>query len=490
MGPQLVPYLGIVYVGAALRAAGHSVEIIDMCGEDVDRSEVVDGRYVQYGIPFSSLDRRLTQPDAIGFTCMFSQDWPFHRRLIQYVRKLCPQSLIMAGGEHITSLPEYSLADCPELDICVLGEGEETSARLLAAIAAKKDFSEVPGLAYRNPTDGKICRTPRAVRIKDIDQLSTPAWDLVPLENYLVRGLNYHLQRGRTMPMLASRGCPYQCTFCSNTKMWGAPWIARSPQLVVDEMADYIHRYRAENFVFSDLTAVMTKENIINLCQEIINRKINITWQLPTLRTEAVDRHILELMYQAGCRELDFAIESASPDVLASVKKRNDPQKIAALIQDGLSVGMNLSTNIVIGLPAEGWRDFFRTYALLMKMAVWGLQEVNVFPFVPYPGSQLFDEYQRAGKITLSDAYFLGLFGYADLSQAISWSPRFGPRTLSAMRLFMMASFYVLMLLSHPRRLWQLIANAIQGRTTTKLEGVFKRIFMNLRVSRHKKASS
>lgn len=487
MGPQLVPFLGIVYVAAALRQAGHAVQVIDMCGEDIDHTEIVDGRYVQYGLSFPALSSRLKNPDVIGFSCMFSQDWPFHRRLIQFVRKLFPSSVIMAGGEHITALPEFSLRDCPELDVGVLGEGEETSVRLLAALAAQKDLAEVPGLVFRRAGSRDIERTARASRVKNIDDLPVPAWDLIPLENYLSRGLNYHIRRGRTMPMLATRGCPYQCTFCSNTKMWGAPWIARDPEKVVAEMAEYIARYRVDNFVFSDLAAVVTKEKIIRLCQEILKCKIRVTWQLPTLRTEAVDREVLELMHQAGCRDLDFAIESASPDVLASVKKKNDPTRIAALIKDALSLGMNLSTNIVIGLPREGWRDFFKTYKLLMKMAVWGQQEVNVFPFVPYPGSKLFDEYLDAGKITLGDSYFLSIFGYADLSSPISWSPHFGPRTLSGMRVFLMASFYSLMFLTHPKRLWRLITNAVHGRTTTKLEGVLGRVFMNLKNSRRKK---
>lgn len=103
MGPQLVPYLGIAYVGASLRAAGHDVDIIDMCAEDITRTEMVDGRYVQYGMAFDSLKGRLKDSAVIGFTCMFSQDWPFHRRLIQFVRRLYPSSILVAGGN--TSRP-------------------------------------------------------------------------------------------------------------------------------------------------------------------------------------------------------------------------------------------------------------------------------------------------------------------------------------------------------------------------------------------------
>jgi len=481
MGAQLVPFLGIAYIGAVAREAGHKVDIVDMCGEDIVRTEVVRGKYVAYGMPFSALQSRLNHSEVIGFTCMFSQDWVFHRELIQYVRKLYPESVLVAGGEHISALPEYCLDDCPALDICVTGEGEEVFVRLLDILEKGGDLSEVPSLLYRSSDKRVYHRTPRAGRIKEIDKISLPAWDLTPMENYLSRELNYHIRRGRTIPMLATRGCPYKCTFCSNSNMWGNPWVARNPKLVVDEIEYYISYYKANNFVFSDLTAVVTSKSIVDMCNEIINRRINITWQLPTLRTESVDYNILELMYRAGCRELDFAIESGSKEVLISVNKRSNPDKIFSLIKDALNVGMNLSSNIIIGLPQEGFREFLKTYGLIIRLALRGLQELNVFPFIPYPGSKLFSNFVADKRIKLCDGYFLNLFGYADLSKSISWSQHFGPRTLGFMRLILFINFYGLMLISHPSRIVQLIINAVRGRTTTKLEGVLKRVFKNIK---------
>ncbi len=302
------------------------------------------------------------------------------------------------------------------------------------------------------------------------------------MENYLARGLNYHIKRGRTIPMLATRGCPYRCTFCSNSNMWGNPWVTRSPRAIVDEMEHHIKHYKADNFVFSDLTVVVSKDPVVKLCNEIINRKIAVTWQLPTLRTEDIDRSVIEIMYKAGCRELDFSLESGSKDLLDSVNKRNDPQKIARLIKEAVRIGMNMSINIILGLPKEGLRDFFKTYFLVMKLALAGLQEVNVFPFTPYPGSRLFEEFVGNKKIKLNDEYFLGLFGYADLGRAVSWSGHFGPRTLSFMRLFLLFNFYAAMFISHPLRLCRLITNTLTGRPTTKLEGVLSKLYKNIKV--------
>lgn len=482
MGAQLVPFLGIAYIASAARQAGHDVDIIDMCGEDLGRTEIVRKRFVAYGAPFSFLKERLKPSSVIGFTCMFSQDWVFHKELIKYVRSISPEAVLVGGGEHISAVPEYCLEDSPELDVCIVGEGEEPFCKLLSLIEKKEDFSNAPSLVFRSLKKDNYCRTKRAGRIKEVDNIALPAWDLTPMENYLSKEMNYHICRGRTVPMLASRGCPYNCAFCSNHDMWGMPWAARNASSIADEMALYIEKYKADNFVFSDLTAVVGSRNLIELCNEILRRKLNITWQLPTLRTEAVNYEVLSLMREAGCMDLDFAIESGSKKVLASVNKKNDPERIFSLVKDGLKVGMNLSTNIVIGLPKEGFRDFLSTYKLTLALAFKGLQELNVFPFVPYPGSKLFKDFVNTGRIKLNDEYFSNLFSYADLSRPVSWSSRFGARTLNFMRLFLFISFYTIMFITHPARIARLIVNCFKGKRTTKLEGVIGRVFRNVRV--------
>ena len=487
MGAQRVPYLGIAYIAAAARAAGFEVDVIDMCGEDIDHTEITHSKYVAYGMPFSALRKRLKPARVIGFTCMFSQEWIFNRELITYVHKLSPESIIVAGGEHISAIPDFCLKDSPELDICVIGEGEEVFAQIVKRIEKDENWLDIPGIVYRERSKGSIHHNPKARRVSEIDKIPFPAWDLFPIDNYLSRNLNYHIQRGRTIPMLASRGCPYKCTFCSNTNMWGNPWQTRNPKLVVDEMEKHINQYGVNNFVFSDLTAVVQKSKIEDFCNEILNRRFNITWQLPTLRVESLDREVLALMYKAGCRELDFAVESASQKVLSMVQKRNDPKQIVSIIKDSLFVGINTSVNMIIGLPGERVWDFLKSYLLVIKMAYIGLQEVNVFPFVPYPGSKLFKEFVEREKIETCDKYFLSLFAYANLSSACSWSETFGPKTLRSLRLLIMVSFYSIMLVTHPRRIIQLITNTLRGISTTKLEGVLKRIVINLTASSFRK---
>lgn len=485
MGPQLVPVLGVAYVAAAARTAGHDVRIVDMCGEALDRTEVLDGGYVAYGLPVDALAARIADADVVGFTCMFSQDWTFHRDLMRAARAMAPKAVFVAGGEHITAVPEYCLQDCRELDACVIGEGEAIFVDFLEVCRDRAKWAQVAGLVFRDPATDAVRVNDRRRRIEDVDSLPLPAWDLVPVDAYLSRELNYHMPRGRTLPMLASRGCPYKCTFCSNSRMWGNPWRHRDPKLVVDEMEAYVKRYGVSNFVFSDLTAVIQKEKMVALCREIIGRGLKITWQLPTLRTESLDREVMALMYQAGCRELDFAIESASETVLEKVGKRNHPAKMASLIREGLRLKINFSCNIVLGLPGEGLRDMLKTYGFVLKLAVAGMQELNVFPFVPYPGSRLFFELVESGKLRLDDHFFKALFSYADLSGSSATAGVLkSKRSTNNFRVLMMASFYAVSFLTHPWRIVRLIMGLCGGRVTSKLQGVLLRIIKNVRATR------
>ncbi|MCJ7616589.1 MAG: B12-binding domain-containing radical SAM protein [Desulfobacterales bacterium] len=483
MGVQRVPYLGIVYIAASVRAAGHKVDVIDMCGENIDEITIIGKKNIlMYGMPFSALNERLKPSMVVGFSCMFTQDWLFNRDLICYVRKLFPESILVAGGEHITAIPEYCLNDCQELDICVVGEGEEVFMQLLSVIERGGSWSEVPSIVYREKKGKGILRTPRAERIKDVNSIPWPAWDLTPMDNYLSRRMHYLIHGGRTIPMYASRGCPYKCTFCSNNNMWGNLWFGRDPKDIVKEMKFYVSHYNAENFVFNDLTFGINKKGVASLCNEIIKHNLDITWQAPCIRADALDYATLKLMSQAGCTELHFAFESGSQKVLDGINKTFQSDEMISSIKAGLAVGMNITVNIILGLPGEGYKEFFQTYFLLMKGAVIGLHEINVFPFILYPGSKLFYEVLKEGKIALNDEYLSKMLAYIDLTHAVSFSEKFSPRMLNFLRVFLLGSFYSLMFLSHPKRIVQLIVDAARGKPTTKLAAVLRRVVRNARV--------
>jgi radical SAM superfamily enzyme YgiQ (UPF0313 family) len=138
-----------------------------------------------------------------------------------------PDAVLVAGGEHVTALPAETLAAMPEVDAAVLGEGEETLAELLGCLAGGGDPASVAGVVARGGSGPRF--GPPRKRIRAIDDIPAPAWDLLPLESYLGNEKGFGVNRGRSMPVLATRGCPYRCTFCSSPAMWTTSWVARDP---------------------------------------------------------------------------------------------------------------------------------------------------------------------------------------------------------------------------------------------------------------------
>ena len=219
---------------------------------------------------------------------------------------------IVAGGEHITATAAFTLDSTPEVDVCVMGEGEETLAEIADALDRGAAFDGIAGLVVRCP--GGSRSTGSRARIRDVDDIPLPAWDLVPIDNYLDNGLGYGVDLGRSMPIIATRGCPYQCTFCSNPEMWTTRWYARDPEKVLDEIALYQERYGATNFDFYDLTAIVKRKWIIDFTNRILERGMTFTWQLPSgTRSEAIDEEVCRRLYASGCRNMSYAPESGSP---------------------------------------------------------------------------------------------------------------------------------------------------------------------------------
>ncbi|MBI2501043.1 MAG: cobalamin B12-binding domain-containing protein [Deltaproteobacteria bacterium] len=252
------PPIGVVYLAASLKKAGHQVHLIDAVGESILQILPFDGgdEYGHYnffhGLTLDeTVDRVDPNTDYIGVSCMFSIEWPLVRELLVKLRKRFPDKPIIIGGEHVTAMAEWR----PEVDYAILGEGEGPLVALIAALESGQPAGSVPGVvAKQNPKKpqrtGSVDRYLFDLRIREVDDIPLPDWDSIPILQYLDNGFGYGTDRGRNMPMLATRGCPYQCTFCSSPQMWSTKWLARKPELVLDEMELYQKKYGAENFSF------------------------------------------------------------------------------------------------------------------------------------------------------------------------------------------------------------------------------------------------
>ena len=467
------PPLGLAYVAASLQQAGYEVSCVDAIGEaPLQRIISEDKNFVNYGLSIEQILQHLASKDfnLLFVSLMFSHEWVMTKSIIKTIKKKYPNVILVCGGEHISACPEFCMKECPEIDVCVFGEGEETSVDLLKTIEQKKSLYEVKGIVFRS--EEGIIRNPNRARISKIENIPRPAWDLFPLENYLSNSLGYGVNPGRSMPMLISRGCPYQCTFCSSPQMWTTKWQARNADCVIEEMEFYINKYGAQNFDFYDLTTILRKDWIVNFCQKIIKKKWNITWQMPAgTRSEALDDETLSLMILSGQKHISYAPESGSKITLQKIKKKIKIERMKKSIRSAISRGMSVKLNLMLGFPHETHKEMFQTLNFVKDAAIMGVNDVYIASFAPYPGSELFEQMYENGQIAeINDEYFLNLTSYSDLIRSYSYSKHVGHKMLTFYRLGGMSMFYIINFIFHPKRLFRVFSNIINKREESKLD--------------------
>ncbi|GAB6052586.1 hypothetical protein JCM17960_14060 [Magnetospira thiophila] len=456
----ILPPLGLAYLASVLRKAGYGVGIVDAQGEDIFNLRLSEcERYNLQGLGTEALIDRIA-PDTlvVGVSLMFSQEWPPQRDFILALRERFPDVVIVAGGEHPTAFPEYTLRDCPAIDFVVTGEGEltflELVYRLFHGLAAK----ESPGISYLNE-NGAYVSNGYSDRITHLDDLPRPAWDLCQVENYFQPNWAMGINMGRHIPILATRGCPYQCTFCSNPVMWTTRYKMRDAKDVAAEIEELVSTYHVDSIDFFDLTAIVKKDWTLEFCDELKRRKLKITWQLPSgTRSEALDQDTLQALWDTGCRLITYAPESGSQRTLELIKKKLKLPHIVESIRIAKSVGHTVKINLVMGFPGEKLSDIFKTVGFGIKMAWMGADDCNIAIFSPYPGSELYAQLLAEGKLPPpSDDYFASLLVYFDLTKSISYCENASGRTLAWLRILILMSFYSLAYLRHPRRIWRVV---------------------------------
>lgn len=475
-----IPPLGLAYLAASAREAGHDVQAVDAVGEALDRIWKFEADETVWlrGLPFDEiLDRIDPAADVIGVGCMFSCGWPPTRELLRRVRERFPGALLILGGEHASAEAERVLQEVA-IDACVIGEGEETFVEILGRLERGESLEGAAGTVVRG-VDGGAVAAPARSRIRDLDDLPRPLWELFPVETYIAYASPHGAVRGRSMPMLATRGCPYQCTFCSSPQMWTTAWRARDVKAVVDEMAWLNERYQATDFHFEDLTAVVKRTWILQFCRELLSRDLHFTWQLPSgTRSEAIDDEVAQLMVQAGCRNFSYSIESGSEDTLKIIKKRIHLDKVHESARSAMRAGVRLQVNFILGFPHETWRHVRDTYREMARCAWIGFHEFNCCAFSPLPNTEAYFELRKERGLVPNDAYYYSLFGYMDITDYRSWHPRWGHKRLRAMIYGAYALFYGLSYLLRPWRffaeIWAYSGKKSQGKLGKLIRGLVR----------------
>lgn len=372
---RLAPPLGLAYLGAVLRQEGHDVRAIDfnLSGLNLKRVENLIER---------------DGPDLVGISA-HTETYPGGLAIARKIKEVNPSVQVVMGGPHPSILPEQVLAE-EAVDFVVVGEGEATLAELAHHLeAGTGHLDEIKGLGYKH--DGQLSLGERR-ELLDPDSLPWPARDLFPLEFY----------QDRWNVLTARGGCPFKCPFCSASFIWQGHRRARAPRLIMDEVRMLVEECGARYIFFSDDIFTLNRKWVGELLDLLKEFPYPLEWGCAT-RVDVVDRPLLEAMAKAGCRAIQFGIESGAQSVLDSVKHIQKEQALAA-VEAAVAAGIEVASSFMVPFPEDTRETIRETTAFMKRLGELG-SKILLSYTTPYPGTYFHQEAEALGLKILTDRW-------------------------------------------------------------------------------------
>ncbi|MGX9367382.1 B12-binding domain-containing radical SAM protein [Desulfoplanes sp. PS50] len=340
---------------------------------------------------------RSEQPDVVGISCFTLGRINAHH-LATMSRQELPDAHIVMGGPHATFYPEHMLEN-PAVDMVVMGEGEATIVELVTCLEEGRPLAGVRGLALRTK-DGTV-RTPPREEPTDLDGLAFPAYDSFDLAQYKSPEIPEQFLSQPGTHLLTSRGCPFHCGFCSVNRFFEGRWARRSPRNVVDEIEELTDRLHVQHLYFSDDLFTLDRKRVIDLCREILDRKIFFAWMAET-RVDLVDKEMLELMRQTGCYRIYYGVESGSPRILKAAGKGFTVEHVRKAFAMTHQAGIEPCCFLMVGNPGENPETIKETVELIneIRPAIRPILGINTL----FPASPQYDYAKEQGVI--ADEYW------------------------------------------------------------------------------------
>lgn len=316
--------------------------------------------------------------DLIGMT-VFSPVYFEVINLFNRIRANDPGARIVMGGPYVTTIREEIFEETPA-DFAVYGEGEITFTELISHLKGEKEISEIHGLMYLDG-GGQVIINPPRDRIKDLDALPIPAYDIFPMDRY-------PLHR-----MVTSRGCIFACSWCNSSSIWGRHYREMSAERVVKELEHLVCTYGKKIFVFGDNTFNAELKRVDAFCDLLLEKKLDILWSI-SLRPDILTAEIAQKMKKAGCYNVSVGIESANNQILKNMGKGTTIEKITAGIKLLKDAGIEIMSQYVIGSPGETL-DTIRESIAFAKQS--GCDYTNFYSVLPFKGTTQWDYVKTHG---------------------------------------------------------------------------------------------
>lgn len=366
----MVPPLGIMYIAAVLRRAGHTVKILDLRTAEIK--------------PFSLTTELVNfKPQIVGLSGITTEAESLHRTA-EIVKQTLPDTIIITGGPHVSSYAGKVLMD-KNIKACVIGEGEETAIELVDALlnGEEKDIEKVKGIAFRK--NGEIVFTPPREYIKNLDSLPFPAWDLIDLEPYSKVRSMASVGLRKYMTLFTSRACPYRCIYCHN--MFGKGFRSRSPENVIEEIELLNREYGIKEFEILDDIFNADKERAKNIFRGITKLDKKLKFAFPNgVRTDTLDYETLKIFKDGGVHFTAIAVESASKRIQKLIKKNLNLEKVMENISFCADLRIFTRGYFMMGFPTETREEIMETIDFAVRSK---LHSAMFFIVTPFQGTEL-----------------------------------------------------------------------------------------------------
>ncbi|MHB8066494.1 MAG: B12-binding domain-containing radical SAM protein [Desulfobaccales bacterium] len=393
VGGRRFPF-GLVFLAKALLMAGYRPAIFDAYAQmwlGKDQLAEVVGRY---------------RSKIFGISAI-SSNYGLVKWLSQEIHRQYPDATIVVGAS--LAIHSYDIVlSKTEVDVCVLGEGEATLVDLVETLNRGGDLSQVPGIAFKR--DGQVIKNEDRKYIKDIDQFLPLPYELFDMDFYtkdvLIAHADSSYKKGgvtkeeqgelKTFSMIAGRGCPKNCAFCS--KNFRGVRL-HSVDAIVSEIERLKNEYGVEGFHFVDELVIVNKKRVKELCEKI--KPLKIRWDGQS-RIDSVDREMLEWLKDSGCAAIGYGVESGSDVILQNMKKGITRSQIKKVLLDTVEVGIPMKIQIMAGYPGETKETLNATVTLFDEVGHPGRRFAIT---TPLPGSELYDYALSSGLIKDEEEY-------------------------------------------------------------------------------------
>jgi len=451
--------ISLAYINAIFKKNNVKTKIIDLFGENPNKIKISKNT-LELGEDLEIFENFLQERGAIFF--VYANQVINHNNIcdiIKYLRKNYAKNKIILV-ENTQAVTAYSLRKVQNefltigVDTIVCGDPEIKVLNLYKKIKNKENFSNLSNIITQN-FDNKINDN-----VEDIDQLPFPDWSEFNLTNYWSLGHSHGpFTHKKYLPILTSRGCPYPCKFCIIPEISSRKWRGRSAKNVVDELEVLKTKYGVNEFHLEDLNPTVNEKRTIQICEEIISRKLKISWKIVSgTKIESIKNlSTIDLMAKSGCKYISISPESGSAKVMKLIDKPFDLNHGEKLIQRMNKNNIKSQACFVLGFPGEQDEDRQLTKKMIVNFTKKGLDEVAIFIVTPIPGSKIFKEFN--GYKTLSDLNF-----------SPTWRKDYNQ--LNKFRIHLYKSFLIKKIIYFPKKILRQVINFIFFKFETKMEMV------------------